>query len=74
MAVKSGRPRVTLRPGFNEGFAHILPRLVDGEISQRRAAEELNMSPRSLRRLLQARAGPDDACPPAPPQSVLEGN
>lgn len=52
MAVKSGRPRVEDAGNFSERFAHILPRLRQGEISVRRAAKELGVSSRTLRRRL----------------------
>ena len=50
MSLRSGRPRLDHRPGFAESFAAILPRLQAMEISQREAAEELGISPRSLMR------------------------
>ena len=48
--IKTGRPRLDDSPGFKEAFATILPRLIGGEISQGRAARELGISVRSLKR------------------------
>ena len=47
-----GRPRVTDRRGFQASFGAILVRLDKGEISRRRAAEELGIGYASLKRLL----------------------
>lgn len=51
-----GPPRVEviLGKGFYRRFASLLPRLRAGELSQRKAAEELRVSPRTFRRLLSA--------------------
>lgn len=48
--IKPGRPRLDDRPGFHKSFAAILPRLIAKEISQGRAARELGISVRSLKR------------------------
>lgn len=47
-----GRPRVTDRPGFKRRFGDILERLSRGEISRRRAADELRIGYATLKRLL----------------------
>ena len=52
-SVKPGRPRLEHIPGFSEGFASILPRILGGDISQGKAARELGISVRSLKRYLQ---------------------
>jgi hypothetical protein len=49
---KTGRPGVSSRPGFQEAFAPLLPRILAKEISVRRAATVLGISARSLRRLM----------------------
>jgi hypothetical protein len=56
--LKPGRPRLEDRPGFRERFATILPRLNAGEISQGRAARELGISVRSLKRYVKQAEGP----------------
>ena len=43
MGVKVGRPRVSDRPGFNEGLKSILKRVDQGEISRREAARILGV-------------------------------
>jgi hypothetical protein len=48
-----GRPRLDSNPAFREGFATILPRLNAGLISQCRAARELRISVRSLKRYVE---------------------
>ena len=50
-----GRPRVTERLGFNTRFGAILASLDRGEISRRRAAEELGIGYATLKRLLEDR-------------------
>ena len=52
MAVKSGRPRLDNRPGFLLDLRQVSACLNAGEISQREAAQELYISPRSLMRYL----------------------
>ena len=47
-----GRPRLTQRKGFNRKLAKVLPRLQRGEITEVWAAEELEVSVRSLKRLM----------------------
>jgi DNA invertase Pin-like site-specific DNA recombinase len=47
-----GRPRVTDRRGFKKRFGAILERLIQGEISRRQAARELNIGYATLKRLL----------------------
>ena len=51
-----GRPRVTERRGFERRFGDILERLDAGEISRRKAAEELCIGYATLKRLLDARS------------------
>jgi DNA invertase Pin-like site-specific DNA recombinase len=51
---KIGRPRVTDRRGFKKRFGAILERLIQGEISRRQAARELNIGYATLKRLLDA--------------------
>ena len=53
MAMKPGRPRLDHQEGFSESFATILPRLRRGEISQGKAARELGISVRSLKRYVE---------------------
>jgi len=50
-----GRPKVTARQGFAEGFAAVLERLDRGVISRRKAADELAIGYATLKRLLDAR-------------------
>jgi DNA invertase Pin-like site-specific DNA recombinase len=47
-----GRLRVTDRRGFQKRFGAILERLIQGEISRRQAAKELNIGYATLKRLL----------------------
>ncbi len=47
-----GRPQVTDKRGFNRRFGAILERLNGGEISRRKAAEELGIGFATLKRLL----------------------
>jgi DNA invertase Pin-like site-specific DNA recombinase len=47
-----GRPKVTDRRGFKRRFGAILERLIQGEISRRQAAKELNIGYATLKRLL----------------------
>ncbi len=54
---KTGRPRLDDSPGFKEAFAIVLPHLLGGEISQGRAARELGISVRSLKRYVKQGAG-----------------
>lgn len=49
---RGGRPSVLGSEDFARGFAAVLPRLRDGVISIRAAADELSVSPRTLRRRL----------------------
>ena len=49
-----GRPRVTERRGFKEHYGAVLERLNKGEISRRRAAQELGIGYATLKRLLEA--------------------
>jgi len=50
--LKTGRPRVTDREGFNESFGDILERLGKGELSRCKAAKELRVGYATLKRLL----------------------
>jgi putative DNA-invertase from lambdoid prophage Rac len=50
-----GRPRVSDRRGFNKRFGAILERLDAGELSRRKAAQELGIGYATLKRLLDAR-------------------
>jgi DNA invertase Pin-like site-specific DNA recombinase len=50
-----GRPRVNDRPGFNRSFGDILERLDHGDISRRKAAEELKIGYATLKRLIDNR-------------------
>ena len=47
-----GRPKVTERRGFEKRFGAILERLRSGDISRRKAAEELGIGYATLKRLL----------------------
>ena len=47
---KEGRPRLDNQEGFTSRLCEVLPRLRSGDISQRRAAEVLGISVRSLNR------------------------
>ena len=47
-----GRPRVTDRRGFNRRFGAVLERIVDGRLSRRQAARELDIGYATLKRLL----------------------
>lgn len=47
-----GRPKVIDRPGFNRRFGDILERLREGNVSRRKAAEELNIGYATLKRLI----------------------
>jgi hypothetical protein len=49
---KTGRPRVTDRPGFLRRYKTVLEQLNDGEISRRRAARELDIGYATLKRML----------------------
>ena len=46
----AGRPRLDHNEDFRRGFATVLPRLRAGDISQGKAARELGISVRSLKR------------------------
>lgn len=50
-----GRPRVSDRRGFNKRFGAILERLDAGDLSRRKAAQELGIGYATLKRLLDAR-------------------
>ncbi len=50
MALKGGRPRLDHSEDFREAFATVLPHLRAGDISQGKAARELGISVRSLKR------------------------
>jgi len=50
MALKGGRPRLDHDKTFREAFATLLPHLRAGDISQGKAARELGISVRSLKR------------------------
>jgi DNA invertase Pin-like site-specific DNA recombinase len=49
-----GRPSVWDRRGFQRRFGAILERLNDGDISRRKAAQELGIGYATLKRLLDA--------------------
>src|ERR671914_514428 len=49
---KIGLPRVIDRRGFTQRFGDILERLIQGDISRRQAAKELNIGYATLKRLL----------------------
>ena len=49
---KIGRPKVTDRRGFNANFEVMLARIEQGNISRRRAAQELGIGYATLKRLL----------------------
>ena len=55
-----GRPKVTERRGFNRRFNEVLDRLTAGDISRRKAAQELGIGYATLKRLLD-----DQGIPPA---------
>ncbi|ACZ62383.1 MULTISPECIES: recombinase family protein [Dehalococcoides] len=55
--LKTGRPRVTDREGFNESFGDILERLGKGELSRCKAAKELGVGYATLKRLLDEEKG-----------------
>jgi putative DNA-invertase from lambdoid prophage Rac len=50
-----GRPRVTDRKGFKSHFGAILEQLTQGQVSRRRAAQELGIGYATLKRLLDSR-------------------
>jgi hypothetical protein len=52
MVIKTGRPRVTARPGFNHRFGDILERLASAQVSRNKAAKELEIGYATLKRLL----------------------
>ena len=47
-----GRPKVTDRRGFQKRFGAVLERLLAGELSRRKAAQELNIGYATFKRLL----------------------
>ena len=47
-AQRGGRPQLDNQEGFTSRLCEVLPRLKSGDISQRRAAEVLGISVRSL--------------------------
>ena len=47
-----GRPRVSDEPGFEETFSRVVERIETGALSPRKAAEELEISYRTFKRLL----------------------
>lgn len=49
---KTGRPRVTDRPGFLRRYKTVLEQLNAGEISRRGAARELDIGYATLKRML----------------------
>ena len=49
-SVRGGRPRLDSQEAFTSRLYEVLPRLKSGDISQRRAAEVLGISVRSLNR------------------------
>ena len=49
-AQRGGRPRLDNQEAFTSRLYKVLPRLKSGDISQRRAAEVLGISVRSLKR------------------------
>ena len=56
MTVPIGRPRLDSTKSFRADFAMLLPSLRAGEISKGEMARRLNISHRSLNRLLEAGA------------------
>jgi putative DNA-invertase from lambdoid prophage Rac len=50
--IQIGRPKVTARKGFSNQFRDVLERLKAGNLSRRRAAEELGIGYATLKRLL----------------------
>ncbi len=54
-----GRPRVTDRKGFKSRFGAILERLAQGQVSRRKAAQELGIGYATLKRLLDAQRKQD---------------
>jgi DNA invertase Pin-like site-specific DNA recombinase len=50
--IQIGRPKVTARKGFSNQFRAVLERLNTGNLSRRRAAEELGIGYATLKRLL----------------------
>ena len=65
-AQRGGRPRLDSQETFTSRLYEVLPRLRSGDISQRRAAEALGISVRSLKRYARRTA----ADGPAPEMSV----
>ena len=55
-----GRPRVTERRGFNESFGAVLERVEAGELSRRKAAQELGIGYATFKRLIDAQARDDE--------------
>jgi putative DNA-invertase from lambdoid prophage Rac len=56
-----GRPKVTDRAGFNSRFGAVLERMALGQVSRRKAAQELGIGYATLKRLLDARRKRDDS-------------
>ncbi len=52
MVIKTGRPKVTDRLGFNNRFGDILERLASAQVSRNKAAKELGIGYATLKRLL----------------------
>ncbi|MFQ6028744.1 MAG: hypothetical protein ACE5Q6_14770, partial [Dehalococcoidia bacterium] len=59
--VRMGRPSVTAKRGFQKRFLEVLPRLDSGELSRRKAAKELGIGYATLKRLLDAAYGREQA-------------
>jgi len=61
MVIKTGRPKVTARPGFSYRFGDILERLASNQVSRNKAAKELGIGYATLKRLLDSNYhGTDD--------------
>jgi DNA invertase Pin-like site-specific DNA recombinase len=56
-----GRPKVIDRKGFKSRYGAILERLTHGQVSRRKAAQELGIGYATLKRLLDARSKQDDS-------------
>ena len=50
-----GRPRVSDEPGFTNRFDEVVKRIATGELSRRKAAQELQIGYSTLKRLLDGR-------------------
>jgi putative DNA-invertase from lambdoid prophage Rac len=57
---KIGRPMVMDRRGFKRRFGAVLERLREGQVSRRRAAEELGIGYATLKRLLDNHMAPEE--------------